>query len=342
MEHCASPGRGGYGAAMRAAEIVYLCRERCAKLFSCRPDQIVLTTSATHGLNIAIKDLVGAGDRVVISGYEHNAVVRPLHAVGAEVCVAESRLFDQENAVHAFRNMLTPDTKAAVCTHVSNVFGYILPVVRIAQLCRERGIPLIVDAAQSAGVLPVSLQAMDAAYIAMPGHKGLLGPQGTGLLLCGRTPRSTLLEGGTGSLSAELSMPEDLPERLEPGTCNVPGAAGLLAGVEYILKTGTEHIYSREFELKKYLVSALRENRAIRVYSGDSQTGVVSLLVEGEDCEDTARRLSEQGIAVRAGLHCAPLAHHTAGTLDSGTVRISFSCFSTFRDADRLLRALGQ
>ena len=185
MRTCASPGRGGYGAAQRGAEVVFSCRETAGKLFDCRPEQVVLTTNCTHGLNIAIRSLVKPGGRVAVSGFEHNAVMRPLYALGAEVQVAGRRLFDWDNTLEEFRRALRDGADAAVFTHVSNVFGYILPVEEMAALCREQGVPFILDAAQSAGILPVKLNALGAAFIAAPGHKGLLGPQGTGLLLCG-------------------------------------------------------------------------------------------------------------------------------------------------------------
>jgi len=185
MASCASPGRGGYPQAMEAAERVYACREEAAALFDCDPERVVFTMNGTHGLNIAIRSLVRPGARVVISGFEHNAVTRPLYALGARVTVAGRRLFAPEDTLHTFREALR-GAEAAVFTHVSNVFGYILPVEELAALCREAGVPFIVDAAQSAGSLPVSLRKWGADFIAMPGHKGLLGPQGTGLLLCGR------------------------------------------------------------------------------------------------------------------------------------------------------------
>jgi len=266
MEHCANPGRGGYGAAMEAARVVFDCRERAGKLFDCEPEQVVFTANCTHGLNIAIRSLVQPGDRVVISGFEHNAVTRPLHALGAEWMVAGRKLFDWEDTLSRFEDALKQRPKAAVFTHVSNVFGYILPVEQMAALCRDRGIPFIVDAAQSAGSIPVSLKKLGAEFIAMPGHKGLLGPQGTGLLLCGRegTP---LLAGGTGSDSRLQDMPEYLPERLEAGTVNVPGAAGLAAGLEYLNRTGIGKIYEREHRQLKRCVEGLK-NMGHRVFAG--------------------------------------------------------------------------
>lgn len=173
MATCASLGRSGHTAARRASEVALACREAAGRLFETPPEQVVFTFNATHGLNIAIKSLVSPGDKVVISGFEHNAVVRPLHALGARITVAGRKLFDPADTLSAFDRAITPDTKAVITTHVSNVFGYILPVAGIAAICRTRGVPLIVDASQSAGALPVSLQAWDAAFIAMPGHKGL-------------------------------------------------------------------------------------------------------------------------------------------------------------------------
>ena len=340
MEECTSPGRGGYREALRAAETVHECRLQCAALFDCEPEQVVFTSSATHGLNIAIKDLVQPGDRVVVSGFEHNAVMRPLAALDAEIIVAGRNLFDAEDTLREFEKALSDGVKAVICTHVSNVFGYILPLERIAALCRLREIPLIVDAAQSAGILPLSLRELGAAYIAMPGHKALLGPQGTGILLCGRIPERTLLEGGTGSLSRELSMPEFLPDRLEAGTANVPGIAGLSAGIGIVRNLGLPVIAEKERILIRAIAERLGRNEKVRLFTGNNQSGVLSLLVEGQDCVCTAERLAEAGIAVRAGLHCAPLAHASAETLRQGTVRISVSPFHTIRDAERLTDAL--
>ena len=245
VQNCGNPGRGGHRAAMAAARAVYHCRELGAKLFDCDEEQVVFTTNCTHGLNIAIRDLVNPGDRVVISGFEHNAVTRPLAALGARVEVAGRRLFDQENTLQRFEDALRKGADAAVFTHVSNVFGYILPVAEMAALCRKCGVPFVIDAAQSAGVLPVDMEALGADFIAMPGHKGLLGPQGTGLLLCG-AEAEPLLYGGTGTASKEKGMPEELPERLEAGTANVPGFAGLTEGLRYLKREGIHTIYSRE------------------------------------------------------------------------------------------------
>lgn len=320
LEQGANPGRGGYGAAMEAGNLVLNCREAAGRLFHCKPEQVVLTANCTQGLNIAIGSLIKEGDRVLISGFEHNAVVRPLYARKADLRIAGRRLFQWEEILESFRRELRRGVDAAVFTYVSNVFGYILPVEKLAALCREAGVPFILDAAQAAGSLKVSME-LGADFIAMPGHKGLLGPQGTGLLLCGQ-PGKPLLYGGTGSQSRSHEMPQDLPERLEPGTLNVPGAAGLAAGISIVERKGTDAIFRREHTQVEKLSRDLRD-LGFRVFDGEHQAGTVSF--QGRrDCEEIAAYLGKRGIAVRAGLHCAPLAHESAGTIAQGTVRVSF------------------
>lgn len=337
MVKCANPGRGGYPAAQNASEILYRCRETAGMFFDCKPEQVVLTSNCTHGLNIAIHSLVAPGARVVVSGFEHNAVMRPLYARDAEILVAGRRLFDWENTLEEFERALQQDVDAAVFTHVSNVFGYILPVEEMAKLCRAYGVPFILDAAQSAGTLPISLKKLGAEFIATAGHKGLQGPMGTGLLLCaGET--IPVIYGGTGSESLRQDMPDLPPERLEAGTQNVPGAAGLTAGMQYLQSVGLEKIHQREHQQAVRCARGL-QRLGFRVFAGEHQSGTVSF-VPPMDCEELAQRLADRGIAVRAGLHCAPLAHESAGTLDTGTVRVSFGPDASREQTDRLLQVL--
>lgn len=338
LEQGANPGRGGYGAAMEAGNLVLNCREAAGRLFHCKPEQVVLTANCTQGLNIAIGSLIKEGDRVLISGFEHNAVVRPLYARKADLRIAGRRLFQWEEILESFRRELRRGVDAAVFTYVSNVFGYILPVEKLAALCREAGVPFILDAAQAAGSLKVSME-LGADFIAMPGHKGLLGPQGTGLLLCGQ-PGKPLLYGGTGSQSRSHEMPQDLPERLEPGTLNVPGAAGLAAGISIVERKGTDAIFRREHTQAEKLSRDLR-NLGFRVFAGEHQAGTVSF--QGKrDCEEIAAYLGKRGIAVRAGLHCAPLAHESAGTIAQGTVRVSFGHEANDGQRRALVKELAQ
>lgn len=337
LENCANPGRGGYPASMAAARTVLRCRETAGRLFDCQPEQVIFTHNCTHGLNIAIRTLVRPGARVVISGFEHNAVTRPLYGLGAKIRVAGRKLFDHTDTLSRWEDALRRGADAAVFTHCSNVFGYILPVQEMAALCRQYRVPFILDAAQSAGMLPVCLRDLGADFIAMPGHKGLLGPQGTGLLLCNRLPEPLLL-GGTGSNSHAQQMPDFLPDRAEAGTLNVPGIAGLQAGMAYVEKKGVEKIGEAERRQAQRCVKGL-EKLGFNVFSGENQSGTVSF-VPDTDCEEFAEKLSGQGICVRAGLHCAPLAHESAGTLESGTVRISFGHNATPGQTGALLLAL--
>ena len=339
-----SPGRGGHPPAMLAAETALECRREIAELFNVRElENVAFTMNATHALNIAIQSLVKNGDRVVISGYEHNAVTRPLHAIGADVLVTGSPLFDREAAIKAFYVGLK-DADCAICTHVSNAFGFILPIEKISEMCNDFGVPFIIDASQSAGAMDIDFTALNADYIAMPGHKGLLGPQGTGVLLC-KDSASPVLYGGTGSDSICQDMPQYLPDRLEAGTHNIPGIAGLLEGVKYVKKRGISSIARHERRLMLMAAAGLRNIEAVEVFCSDdfsAQSGVLSVRVKGMDCGTAAELLSDAGAFVRAGLHCAPTAHKTAGTLDTGTVRLSFSPFNTEAEVGRLIAMISK
>ena len=341
INRLASPGRGGHRPAMAAADKAFDCRAAAARLFHADdPERVVFTFNATHGLNIAIRTLARPGSRVVISGFEHNAVTRPLHALEVYLRVARSPLFDQEAFLKSFRRELDRGADLVVCTHVSNVFGFILPIEEVAKLCREREVPLIIDASQSAGVLPLDFSALGAAFIAMPGHKGLFGPQGTGLLLCG-AEASPLLEGGTGSESRRQTMPEFLPDRLEAGTHNIAGIAGLLEGLRFLERRGLEDIAAHESKLIRRMGEGLEEIPGVRPFLSPDpsvQAGVLSFRAAGRDCEELGDVLGSRGVALRAGLHCAPLAHETAGTLETGTLRASVSAFNTGREIEKFLR----
>ena len=341
INRLASPGRGGHRPAMAAADKAFACRTAAARLFHMDdPERVVFTFNATHALNIAIKTLARPHSRVVISGFEHNAVTRPLHSLAVYLRVARSPLFDREAFLDSFRRELDRGADLAVCTHVSNVFGFILPIEEIARMCREREVPLIVDASQSAGVLPLDFTALGAAFIAMPGHKGLYGPQGTGLLLCGADPLP-LLEGGTGSDSKRQSMPDFLPDRLEAGTHNIAGIAGLLEGLRFLERQGVENIAAHESRRIRRMGEGLRDIPGVRPFLSPDpavQAGVLSFRAAGRDCEEMGDILGSRGIALRAGLHCAPLAHETAGTLETGTLRASVSAFNTDREIGKFLQ----
>lgn len=336
----ASPGRGAHSAAMLAADSVYDCRVAAAELFEVeQPEQVVFTSNATHGLNIAIKSLAKEGTRVLVSGYEHNSVIRPLREIGADVAVAESPLFDKKAAIEAFRRQIET-AELVVCNHVSNVFGFILPIREIAALCSQNSVPLIIDASQSAGIEDISFKELGAHFIAMPGHKGLMGPQGTGILLC-KGEAKPLMCGGTGSDSISEMMPEYLPDRLEAGTHNVAGIAGLAEGIKYVRRLGPERIGRCEKELCGIMAERLERVRGLTVYFSETdQAGVLSVRHESISAEELCAMLGKKGIAARCGLHCAPLAHRTVGTIKTGTLRLSFSPFLTKESVDHAAKTI--
>lgn len=333
MHAAAGYARGGYAAAMRAGETVYACREQAAALFGVRdPARVVFTMNATHALNLAVHALAQPGMRVAVSGYEHNAVMRPLLLRGIDPIVLDTPLWDSAAMVEAAGQALADGAELFILNHVSNVFGFAAPVEEIAALLDEKGVPLILDASQSAGLIDIDVRRHPClAAVCMPGHKALYGPQGTGILLAldNRIAARPLLAGGTGSRSEEMRQPDFLPDALESGTPNVPGIAGLAAGIAFVRSVGPANILAHERKLTREFARALAGESRITCFAHPAQTGVLSLTVRGAAVENIAETLARQGVAVRAGLHCAPLAHRTAGTEETGTVRFSLSFYST-------------
>lgn len=326
----ASPGRGTHIAAMRAADTVYECRELACKLFNFeKPERIAFTMNASHALNIAIRSIVKSGSTVCVSGYEHNSVTRTLKGAGAKIVVAKSELFDVQGTINSFKRLI-PHVDAVVCNHVSNVFGFVLPVYEISKLCESYNVPFILDASQSAGIIDIDMAKLNAAFVAMPGHKGLMGPQGTGLLICAADPKP-LLYGGTGSDSVNQDMPDYLPDICEAGTHNVVGIAGLAEGIRYIIKAKPSHIGKYEEALCSAMAQTLSGVDGLEVFASNNgaQAGVLSVRHETIKAETLCEKLGKRQIAARCGLHCAPLAHETVGTLETGTLRFSFSPFIT-------------
>lgn len=347
MQTCANPGRGGHRAAMNAARVVYECREAVAELFDLDdPTRVVFTQNATHALNIAIKNVLKDGGHAVVSGYEHNSVMRPLVALEEQGCrytVAYAPLFSAKAQIAALERAINQDTVCIICNHVSNVFGCIQDITAVNALCRKHGLKLILDLSQSAGVLPISAKELsEAVYLCMPGHKALYGPQGTGVLICCKGDlHYSIMQGGTGSESLNLHQPEILPEALESGTLNVPGIAGLREGVRFVIKKTPLAIGAWESALKEMFVQKASNIRGLHVFhGGKSQSGVVSVTCDHHAPEELGERLSEKGFCLRAGLHCAPIAHRSAGTLPQGTLRISFSAFNRQQEVDALCFAI--
>lgn len=343
----ASPGRGGYRLAREAMEIVSRARRLAAELFDVPdPERVIFTKNATEGINIVLKGWLRPGDRVVTTAVEHNAVARPLNRLAGEGVDVEFVPCGRGGTVDldAFGRALAARPRLAVFCHASNVNGALQPLPEIAALSAETGVPLLLDAAQTAGLQPVSFSKLGLGMLACSGHKALLGPPGTGLLILREDlDLLPLLEGGTGSRSEEAEQPEFSPDRFESGSPNLPGIAGLAAGMEYVLERGPEALLAHELALAERLESGLETLRGVRVLRPDRRgTGVVSFVVSGMNPGDVGKLLDEGfDIAVRTGLHCAPLAHRTLGTFPEGTVRVSPGFSTGEGEIDLFLESLG-
>lgn len=353
MEHCikfvgANPGRSGHRMAVEAGRLVDEARELLAVIFNIsNPDRIVFTMNATEALNLAIKGLLKPGDHVITSTMEHNSVTRPLHvlqAKGVEVtkvpCAGDGSIKVQD-----LEAAIRPTTKAVVITHASNVTGTLMPVAEIGQLAKRKGLRFIVDAAQTAGVFDIDVSFMGIHLLAFPGHKGLYGPTGTGgLYIAEGLDLTPLKEGGTGSKSEIPGQPVNMPERYESGTLNSVGIAGLAAGLKYIRREGRERIRQHEMDLTRRFLEGVAKIKGLNVYGPRElydRAPVVSFSLEGKGSGQVGTMLDEQyKMACRAGLHCAPDAHRTLGTLEQKLVRFSFSYYNNEREVDRAVRAL--
>ncbi len=341
-DYGANPGRSGHKMSVKSSEVMYSCRENVAKLFGTQnPENVIFTLNCTSALNTVIKGILKPGDHAVISSYEHNAVVRPLEALKKnkiEYSIAKCVPYDDEQTIENFRNEFKTNTKLVICTHASNVFGIKLPVERIGALCRLNGILFCVDAAQSAGTVDINLSDSSIDFLCTAGHKGLYGPMGTGLLIINsETTPDSLIQGGTGSDSANLNQPEILPDKYESGTPNLPGIAGLNAGIKFVLNRKPDELYNSELSLAVALYKRLEQTENVILYTQMPEKShsvpVISFNIEGMESESVARILNDSyNIAVRAGLHCAPLAHRSFGTNETGTVRAVVSAFTTKND----------
>ena len=350
VEYGANPGRSGYGMCLRTTQAVYECRKLAADFFGAAgPECVLFQPSCTQALNLVLKGALKAGDHVVVSDLEHNAVMRPLTALasrGITYTVAKVVSGDNDATLESFRKALGPKTKLVVCTMASNVFGIRVPVERITALAHQYGVKVCVDAAQGAGLIPIHRGESGIDYLCCAGHKGLYGPMGTGLLVL-REPEEllgTLVEGGTGTQSRNLQQPEEVPERYESGTQNVPGILGLGAGIEFVRRRGPERICREELQKLRYLHGRLSKMGKVTLYTPPPEepwfVPVLSFNLDGVPSERTGEFLAKGGIAVRCGLHCAPLAHEKLGTLETGTVRVSPSVFTRKEDMDALVLRL--
>lgn len=340
----ANPGRAGHDMAMRAAEQLYECRQAVADFFGLSdPSGVVFTANCTAALNMVIRGLLQEGGRAITSDLEHNAVMRPLSAWARERYDIVPWCQDEDELVERFRRAIRPDTRLLIVTHASNVFGVTLPIRKLGELAHRYGLRFCVDAAQTAGVLPIDVTTDNIDYLCVAAHKGLYAPVGIGMLLCGeKDGLPPLILGGTGSHSLSLSQPEELPDRLESGTPNTIGICGIRAGISFVEQRGLKWIHQHEIALLQHIYDRLSVHPSIRFYTSrpcfHCVAPVLSLNVGSMPSEQVAEILNEHQIAVRAGLHCAPCAHRRFGTLEQGTVRLAPSAFSTMDEAEYICK----
>ncbi|MBP1153262.1 MULTISPECIES: aminotransferase class V-fold PLP-dependent enzyme [unclassified Paenibacillus] len=345
----ANPGRGSHEMAVKASRTLFEGRKQLAKLFHIKnPNDIAYALNTTMALNLAIKGFLNEGDHVICSAVEHNSVRRPLEHLKKEKNVSVSYIKTDQKGnlkIDDVVSEINGNTKMIVCSHSSNLLGSILPVAELGQICRDKGIKLLIDAAQTAGTLEIDVEKMGIHMLAFPGHKGLLGPQGTGgLYIHPDIDLVPLLHGGTGSQSEAIDQPTVRPDRYEAGTQNTVGVAGLIEGIKYIQSETIEKIHTREWQLTQRMMIGLMETEGVTVLGpevGQNKTGIVSFTVGQADSSEIAFILDQSfQIAVRAGYHCTPMAHEMAGTMERGAIRASVGCFTTVEDVDQLIHAI--
>ncbi len=349
---CANPGRAGHEYAMRSSEKVYDTRKKAAEIVGsgAEAENIIFTKNCTEALNIAIKGMLKKGDHVITTMMEHNSVLRPLFAAKRYGIDTSLLRCDEEGYPEkgSIEKALKKNTKIIICTLSSNVTGTIMPVEELGEFAKKHGIIFMVDSAQGLGSIPFDAGSCGACIVAASGHKSLMGPQGTGFLYIDSEvmPKHMehIMEGGTGTESLQLIQPDVPPEGFEAGTLNVPGIAGLNAGISHILNESVEKIRRKEKDLMECLHEELKETDGMIIYGPKDpirKTAILSLNIDGMDCERVAAILNDEyGIGVRAGYHCAPLAHRAIGTEKTGCVRISPGMFSTYEDVIATAEAL--
>ena len=338
----ANPGRSGHLLSQRAAMSVYDTRNKISQFFGSEgPENVVFTHNCTQSINFVLKGVLGVWDHVVISDLEHNAVMRPINAMGVDYSLASVSLIDDEETFQNFKNAVKSNTKMIFCTAASNVLGKTLPLKKIGDFCKNKGILFGVDAAQGAGVLPINMKEMNIDYLCIAAHKGLYCPMGLGILIARGPIKKTIIEGGTGTDSVNFIQPNVLPEMLESGTVNVPAIAAVSAGIDFVNRP-KNCILNYENNLVKRLYNGLEQSDVI-FYTNPKNNGyapVLSFNVKGFSSDETADFLSKKGFALRAGLHCAPTAHKKIGTNRLGTVRFSPSVFNNANEVDELIKQL--
>lgn len=349
-DYCGNPGRSAHALSLRAAEVIFDCRTEAAALFGVpSPEQIIFTYNTTHALNMAIKGLLHRGDHVLISDMEHNAVYRPIWTLASfsEITYDVYPTFpqtaepDTTAILGGIAERLRPNTRMIIASHGSNLCSAVLPIAEIGAFCRERGLLFVVDAAQTAGIEEIDCNSMEIDALCAPGHKGLYGPQGTGLLVLRQgLTMATLLEGGNGINSLDGAMPDFPPERYEAGTLATPALAGLCAGIRFVRARGVGAIRAAECTLYRRLREQLSALEGITLYAPGREGSVMLFNLDGIPSSEAAAMLDAAGICLRAGFHCAPLGHATLGTGADGALRVGFSVFNHEAEVDALVRAV--
>ena len=338
----ANPGRSGHFLSQKAANIVYNARENISDFFdSDGPETVVFTANCTTSINFVLKGILSSEDHIIVSDLEHNAVIRPLNSMNIDYTVATVSLNDDSETLISFEDSIKSNTKMIFCTAASNVIGKILPLKKIGEICRKHNILFGVDAAQGAGIMPIKMKEMNIDFLCVAPHKGLYCPMGFGILIARKQIEKTIIEGGTGTHSIELFQPDAIPERLESGTVNLPAISTINAGIEFV-KSRTNIMFKKENSFVKHLYNSLKNEDYI-FYSNPNNDGyvpVISFNYYETQSDVVAQFLNKNGFAVRAGLHCAPLAHKKIGTLGQGAIRFSPSIFNNIREVDMLIYIL--
>ena len=327
-----NPGRSGHRVSMKVSEKVFEVRQKAAAFFDAEPENVIFTMNCTHALNMAIKGVMEDGGHIITSCLEHNSVLRPIYAMTqtgkVTYSVADVYENDDDRTLRSFANLIRPDTKAIACTYASNVSGTVLPIRKLSALCKQYGLVFIVDAAQAAGMLPISVKEMGIDILCTAGHKGLYGATGTGLMILNEGAKlGTIMEGGTGSNSLELEQPDFMPDRFESGTLNTVGILSLGAGLDFVSHRGIDEIYRYEMALCARVYNEMKQMPNVDLIAESFRLGrkapIVSFNIKGVDSTAVTEYLSEKGYMLRGGFHCAALAHRYFGTAEQGAVRFS-------------------
>lgn len=343
----ANPGRSGHTMSRKSGEEMEKCRKTAARLFGVKDFRnIAFTLNCTQAINMVIKGILKPGDHVVTSCIEHNAVMRPLNKLEKDGVISYTAVKvypeDNDKTLDSFRQGINSKTALIVCTHASNVWGIKLPINRIIALAKIYGIPVLIDCAQSGGLIPIDAEMLGADFMCFAGHKGLYGPMGTGMLIANSAEKlDTIIEGGTGTDSMKLCQPKEMPQKFESGTPNITGISGLRAGMEFVMNKGIENISNHESKLILYLYDRLKNIPGVKLYmprpNSEFFVPLLSFNIEGYVSDEVGKILDKNAIEVRTGLQCAPSAHEFGGTSDIGVVRVSPSAFNTKFEIDRLV-----